>query len=454
MDITEVLQFVDRVVERQTGEHLDDLQKEIIQGVWDGKTYKEMAKDISNGYSENYIGDISRKLFHLLSKELDEEIRKSNFCWTIERAINSPQFVGLVNKNITYCPYHAHADPKDEIAHPSPPETSNPTNKYHDLTLAPKIRQFYDRTSELNTLSQWLCDRPTALISVLGIAGIGKTALVKHFVDLNLEKFDIVVWKNLKFSPSLNTIIAEILTGINPDCDRTDPQLTQLFNLFREQRCLIVLDNLQEIFIPGQLAGQYQTEHKDYKTLFTMLTEIDHQSTVILISQEQCQETMSLDEELYPAQCLELQGLENLDFLNNLGLSDRKSWGKLMQRYQGHPIYLKEVASLIKNVFLGKVSEFLAEDSLILTEEMRDRFREMFHRLSPVEQQIILELSKSEKPVARNQLREALSLPSMNLINGLQSLQRRYLLKSRKTDTTSFSLSPVFREYLLGNAVD
>ena len=449
MDITEVLQFVDRLVEKQTGEHLDDLQKDIIQGLWNGKSYNQMAKDISNGYSENYIGDVSRRLFRLLSKELDEEIKKSNFCWTIERVIDAPQFVGLVNKNITYCPYHGHADPKDAIAHPSPPEAAKPTTQYHDLTLAPKIRQFYDRTSELNTLSQWLFDRPTPLISVLGIGGIGKTALVKQFIDLNLEKFDIVVWKNLKLCPSLNTIIAEILTGIHPECDRTDPQLTELFNLFREQRCLIILDNLQEIFIPGQFAGQYQREQKDYKTLFTMLTEIDHQSSAIVISQEQCQETISLDEDLYPVKCLELQGLENPDLLKNLGLSDRQSWGKLMQRYEGHPVYLKEIASLIKNVFLGKVSEFLAEETLMLTEEMRDRFRELFQRLSPVEQQIILELSKSETPVSRQHLREALSLSSMDLINGLQSLQRRYLLKPIQSDTICFSLSPGFREYLL-----
>ncbi|ULB46105.1 ATP-binding protein, partial [Limnospira fusiformis KN01] len=48
MDITELLQFVDRLVSQQTGEHLDDLQKSIIQGLLTGKTYKDIAEDIGN----------------------------------------------------------------------------------------------------------------------------------------------------------------------------------------------------------------------------------------------------------------------------------------------------------------------------------------------------------------------------------------------------------------------
>ena len=39
-----------------------------------------------------------------------------------------------------------------------------------------------------------------------------------------------------------------------------------------------------------------------------MITETEHQSNVILISQEQCAEMECLDEELYPIKCLELSG--------------------------------------------------------------------------------------------------------------------------------------------------
>lgn len=117
----------------------------------------------------------------------------------------------------------------------------------------------------------------------------------------------------------------------------------------------------------GKLAGQYKPEYKIYRTLLNKLKETEHQSTVILISQEQCQEMIELDEELYRVKCLELQGLENTAILNGLGLSDRASdgepyqqdWRTLVEFYQGHPAYLQQVAYLIKTLFLGNVSDFL-----------------------------------------------------------------------------------------------
>ena len=442
MTITEVLQYVDRLVEKQTGEHLDDLQKTVIQGLWQGKTYNQIADEC--GYDKNYIGDVSRKLFKVLSEQLNENIDKYNFCWTIERAKNS-QLLGLVNSHITWCVNTPKADREQSI---TDEEKITKNTGYYDLTLAPKITHFCDRTTELQTLSHWLTTQNPRLISVLGLSGIGKTTLVKHFVDLNLQQFDLVIWKSIKLSPSLDTIITDIFALINSDSIQNGNKLTQLFNLLRQQRCLIILDDVQELFTSRQFAGQYKTEYKDYKTFLTKVTEIEHQSTLILISQEQCQEMLCLDEELYPVKCLELEGLNNTEILKNMGLKDEESWSTMLNLYEGNPVYLKSIANLIKNIFMGKVSEFLTEDSLILTENMKSRLNELFERLSAIEQQIVLELSKYNQAVSREDLRLALSLSSMDLINGLQSLQKRYLIKTIKGEKISFNLSPVFREYV------
>ena len=443
MTITEVLQLVDQLVLKKTGEHLDDLEKAVVQGLWQGKTYNQIADEC--GYdSKNYIGDISRKLFKVLSEQIGEDVNKANFCWTIERAKNS-QFFGLVNGNVTWCPFSPQNDQNPSI---NDQDKTSKSRGYHDLTIAPKITHFYDRTTELNTLSHWLIDQNTRLTSVLGLSGIGKTTLVKQFVDLNLQHFDIIIWKNIKFSPSLDSILTEILTSINPDSVLADNKLTQILNLFRDQKCLIILDDIQELFIKEKSAGQYKSEYRDYQPFLTMITETEHKSSLILISQEKCQEMISLDEELYPVKCLDLEGLDSIEILKNYGLQDQDSWSTLIQLYEGNPVYLKDIASLIKKIFSGKVSEFLQENSLIITEGIKSRLNQIFERLSLIEQQIIIELSQDNHPVSREDLRESLSLSSMDLINGLDSLTKRYLIKIIESDQVLFSLSPVVREYI------
>ena len=443
MTITEVLQLVDQLVLKKTGEHLDDLEKAVVQGLWQGKTYNQIADEC--GYdSKNYIGDISRKLFKVLSEQIGEDVNKANFCWTIERAKNS-QFFGLVNSNITWCPFSPQNDQNPSI---NDEDKTSKSRGYHDLKIAPKITYFYDCTTELNTLSHWLIDQNTRLTSVLGLSGIGKTTLVKQFVDLNLQHFDIIIWKNIKFSPSLDSILTEILTSINPDSVLADHKLTQILNLFRDQKCLIILDDVQELFIKEKSAGQYKSEYRDYQPFLTMITETEHKSSLILISQEKCQEMISLDEELYPVKCLDLEGLDSIEILKNYGLQDQDSWSTLIQLYEGNPVYLKDIASLIKKIFSGKVSEFLQENSLIITEGIKSRLNQIFERLSLIEQQIIIELSQDNHPVSREDLRESLSLSSMDLINGLDSLTKRYLIKIIESDQVLFSLSPVVREYI------
>ena len=445
MNVTELLQFVDQVVQKQTGEHLDDLEKAILKGLWQGQTYNQIADE--SGYnSQNYIGDVSRKLFKILSEQLGEDINKSNFCWTIERLANSYnnslQQVSLINNShINWCSNNPQNSSKDR-------EQDSYEKSYHELTIAPKITHFYGRETELQTLSHWLINQNTRLISIVGLPGIGKTTLIKRFVDLNLQNFNIIIWKNIKLSDSLDSIIAEIFKAINSELIETGNKLTQLFNLFRQQKCLIIIDNIQELFTPGQFAGQYKAEYKDYKTFLTMITEIEHQSSLILISQEQCQEMICIDEELYPVKCLELQGLDNTDILKNQKLKDEESLSKLINLYEGNPVYLQDISSLIRNIFQGKISDFLSE-GLLLTENMKYQLSELFNRLSTVEQQIVLEMSKSNQPVNREQLRESLSLSSMELINGLQSLKRRYLVTTIESDKTLFILSPVFREYVI-----
>ncbi|MFM6189409.1 ATP-binding protein, partial [Planktothrix sp.] len=313
----------------------------------------------------------------------------------------------------------------------------------------PQIINFYNRETELETLSNWILKQNSRLISVLGISGIGKTALVKRFVDLNLEQFEVIIWKSLKYPKPLDLLVKDLLNIIKLEEKQTlEDQFKQLFDIFANKKCLMILDDVQNIFTLGEFAGQYQPEYHSYQNFFTLTTETQHQSSLILISQEQCAEMESLDEELYSVKSLELSGLYDGQILNHKGLANGESWLTLINLYEGNPSYLKSIAILIKNIFDGDVGEFLAENELVMTQEMRSHFNQLYNRLSPIEQQIVLKFSQFEQPLSRETLRETVELSSTDLINGLQSLQKRYLVAKIKEDKIMFKLSSIFRDFV------
>ncbi|MCF3609553.1 ATP-binding protein [Planktothrix agardhii 1033] len=446
MTVTEILQFVDSLVFSETEKHLDDLQKKIVEEVFKGKTYQQIA-DIYD-YDEGYIGDECRKLFKILSEQLGENINKSNFCWTIERVINSHKvkIINFENNQINYCPNY-----------PSPNQSKNQDNSIiennkkakHYLTLAPQIINFYNRETELKTLSNWIFKQNSRLISILGLSGMGKTAIVKRWVDLNLNEFEVIIWRSLKYPKPLELLVKDLLNIIKLEDKQTiDDQVKQLLDILINKKCLIILDDVQNIFTPGQFAGQYQPEYQSYQNFFTLITETEHQSSLILIGQEKCPEMEGWENELYPINCLELSGLYDLEILNNKGLKNDEFWLNLINLYEGNPVYLKSIAILIKNIFDGDVAEFLAENELVITQEMRSHFNQLFNRLSPIEQQIVLKLSEFEQPLSRETLRESVELSSTDLINGLQSLQQRYLVTKIKQDKIMFKLSSIFGKYV------
>ncbi|MFM6077533.1 MAG: ATP-binding protein, partial [Dolichospermum sp.] len=129
MDVAEILQFADQLILNKTGKRLDDLQKTVITGVYDGKTYETIADECHR--SESRVRSVGRKLWQILSESLGEDVNKSNFCWSIERVINNSQFYNFGNNQINHC----HNDNKEQSENTA---QSLKNKLYHDLTLAPQ----------------------------------------------------------------------------------------------------------------------------------------------------------------------------------------------------------------------------------------------------------------------------------------------------------------------------
>ncbi|WP_028082103.1 ATP-binding protein [Dolichospermum circinale] len=446
MTVDEVVKFVDQMVFEKTGKHLDDIQTAVVEGTWKRETYDHIAREYN--LSSSHVGDVGSELWQLLSEILHEDIKKTNFRSTFERLnIESSQNPNICIGNNYYYSSQTLNQPNKEEEKINI-NTESKLSAY-DLIFAPEIINFYQRKTELEKLSDWIFKQNTRLISVSGLYGTGKTTLVKRFIDLNLQKFAVVIWRSLKYPQSLDLFVTDLLNICQQEPQANlDKRLKQLLDVFANHKCLIILDDLQNIFIPGKFAGQYKLEYQDYQNFFNMLTEVKHQSHVIVISQEQCLEIECLDDELCPIKSLDLSGLYDLDILQNRGLKNEDNWLKLIDLYAGNFIDLKSVSILINKNYDGQVADFLSENTLHITNQMQSRFQQIFKHLSSQEQEIVLHLSKFEIPITREYLRESLNLSVVDFNNGLQSLQERYLVTKIKNDKILFQLSSVFREYV------
>ncbi len=82
MDVEEALEFVDQLVYVKTGKHLNDLEREVFSGSWQGHTYEKMYP-INPEYVEK---DVGYKLWKKLSNVLGEKVTKKSLRGAIERA--------------------------------------------------------------------------------------------------------------------------------------------------------------------------------------------------------------------------------------------------------------------------------------------------------------------------------------------------------------------------------
>jgi hypothetical protein len=64
------------------------------------------------------------------------------------------------------------------------------------------VPSFYGRKPELATLTQWIVQERCRVVSVLGIGGIGKSALVARAMRQVAQHFQVVLFRSLRDAPS------------------------------------------------------------------------------------------------------------------------------------------------------------------------------------------------------------------------------------------------------------
>ncbi len=141
-------------------------------------------------------------------------------------------------------------------------------NRY-DRGEAPTIPFFFGRIEELAKLQQWMLVDYCRLVTVLGIGGVGKTALVSKLIEAINNEFDYVFWRSLQSIPLLKDILSKCILFISNQRIAVqhkdeDDQISVLIECLRNYRCLLILDNFESVLQGGNRAGQYREGYEGY----------------------------------------------------------------------------------------------------------------------------------------------------------------------------------------------
>ena len=211
------------------------------------------------------------------------------------RPVDRATFVDLCEKLALDVDAIATFGEEPDIAAPASPapshrsQSAHPPQTHQDWGEAWDIPAFYGRTTELATLEQWIVQDRCQLISLLGMGGIGKTALSIKLAEQVQAEFAYVIWRSLRNAPPVTELLTDLLTVLSPHRhldlpDSFSGQLHQLLAQLRTRRCLLVLDNLESILVADERAGAYRAGYEAYGQLLETIGQSRHQSCLVLTS--------------------------------------------------------------------------------------------------------------------------------------------------------------------------
>jgi WD40 repeat protein len=351
-------------------------------------------------------------------------------------------------------------NPHQENANSQNVSISVATNPKIDWGEAPNISVFYGRNHEIKTLSQWIVNDQCHLVALLGMGGIGKTALASKLTQEISSKFDYIIWRSLRETPKIEDILTDIIKFISHQQEIILPdtlggKITRLIHYLKTSKCLLILDNIESIMQGDNYVGEYLIGYEGYGDLFARICESFHQSCLLITSREKPKEITLLEavSDVYSLQLTGLNPREGQSIFTKYGSfsGSDDEWKTVIQTYNGNPLALKFVAVEIQEALNGNISNFVRtflNEGQVIFNNIRKLLESQFQRLSDLEKDIMYWLAINREPCSTLELQADIisSLPQPELLEALASLRRRTLIEKNNQD--KFSLQNVIMEYM------
>lgn len=440
------------------GKSLTQVEKKFLRGLLCGYSPAEIAVQVYQSRSSNSVrvylsNGIYKYIEQLISDKTGNLIKVKSWNRVIYLLEKAGYKIGAFEE-------FKHGNSSAKPAH-QVPNSVLPNDKHQDWGEAIDTAVFYGQEEELATLKQWIVKDHCRIVTILGMGGIGKTALSIRSAELIKDKFDYVIWRSLHHAPPIQDILATLLKFLSKDSETNIPdtinsRISQLIDCLRSSRCLLVLDNAEAILQSAELAGCYRQGYEGYGELLRRVGETLHQSCLVLTSREKPKGLVSLEGNKLPVRSLHLSGLklqQARGIFKTKGdfFGSEDEWIALIDFYAGNPQILKIVATTILTLFQGDISQFLKQNNLVFG-DICALLDQQFNRLSDLEKKVMYWLAIKQGSISLTELREDLPpISQSELLETLESLLKRSLIEN---NLTNFTQKPLLIKYVTKRLIE